>query len=57
MHFNWSALKNAIIDGVRQLASRPIYILTMIGVPLFCSFFFLDFMKEGLPVKTPGGDC
>ncbi|MDE6115398.1 MAG: ABC transporter permease [Muribaculum sp.] len=53
MHFNWSALKNAIVDGVRQLASRPIYLLTMVGVPLFCSFFFLDFMNEGLPLKTP----
>ena len=53
MHFNWSALKNAIVDGVRQLASRPIYLLTMVGVPLFCTFFFLDFMNEGLPLKTP----
>ena len=53
MHFNWSALKHAIVDGVRQLASRPIYLLTMVGVPLFCTFFFLDFMTEGLPLKTP----
>lgn len=53
MHFNWSALKNAIVDGVRQLVSRPIYLLTMVGVPLFCTFFFLDFMTEGLPLKTP----
>lgn len=53
MQFNWSALKNAIVDGVRQLASRPIYLLTMIGVPLFCTFFFLDFMREGLPLRTP----
>lgn len=53
MNFNWSALKHAIVDGVRQLVSRPIYLITMVGVPLFCTFFFLDFMTEGLPLKTP----
>lgn len=53
MNFNWSALKHAIVDGIRQLTSRPIYLITMVGVPLFCTFFFLDFMTEGLPLKTP----
>ncbi len=53
MNFNWSALKHAIVDGIRQLVSRPIYLITMVGVPLFCTFFFLDFMTEGLPLKTP----
>lgn len=53
MRFNWTALRRAVVDGIRQLGSRPIYILTMIGVPLFCTFFFLDFMDEGLPLKNP----
>ncbi len=53
MQFNRSAIKNAVIGGIRQLVSRPLYILTMIGVPLFCTFFFLDFLDEGLPMKSP----
>ena len=48
-----SPFRNALLDGIKQLASRPIYILVMIGVPLFGVLFFLDLMDEGLPLKAP----
>ncbi len=48
-----SSLRNALTDGIKQLTSRPIYILGMIVVPMFVAFFFLDLMDEGLPLKAP----
>lgn len=39
--------------SVRQLASRRIYWLTMVVMPLFCMIFLTDLLREGLPVKTP----
>lgn len=39
--------------SVRQLASRPIYWLTMIVMPLFCMIFLTDLLHEGLPIKAP----
>lgn len=49
----FGALGRAFRDGVAQLCSRPIYILVMVVVPIFATFFFLDFMNEGLPLKLP----
>lgn len=48
-----SSIRKALIDGIKQLTSRPIYILGMIAVPMFVAFFFLDLMDEGLPLKAP----
>ena len=53
MSFPISTIKRALHDGVRQLVSRPIYVIAMIVVPLFCAFFFLDLMSEGLPLQSP----
>ena len=39
--------------SVRQLASRRIYWLTMIVMPLFCMIFLTDLLREGLPIKAP----
>ena len=49
----FGALGRAVHDGIAQLCSRPIYILMMLVVPVFTTFFFLDFMDEGLPLKSP----
>ncbi|WP_289856967.1 ABC transporter permease [uncultured Muribaculum sp.] len=46
-------LANSVIYGWNQLCSRPVYLMLMIVVPLFSTFFFLDFMNEGLPQKLP----
>lgn len=40
---------------LRRLTSRRIYIVMMTIVPLACAFFFLNLMKEGLPLKVPVG--
>ena len=39
--------------SVRQLASRRIYWLTMVVMPLFCMIFLTDLIREGLPIKAP----
>lgn len=49
----FGALGRAVSDGIAQLCSRPIYVLMMLVVPIFATFFFLDFMNEGLPLKSP----
>lgn len=43
----------AVTRSIRQLTGRKLYIAIMIGVPLFCTFFFLSLMSEGLPLKVP----
>ena len=48
-----SGIVKALTDGVRQLASRPIYVLMMVFVPLLSTFFFVDLMEEGIPEKCP----
>lgn len=39
--------------SVRQLASRRIYWLTIVVMPLFCMIFLTDLLREGLPIKAP----
>lgn len=39
--------------GILTLCSRRIYIFMMVIVPLGCTFFFLNLMHEGLPLKVP----
>lgn len=41
--------------GILTLCSRRIYIFMMVIVPLGCTFFFLNLMHEGLPLKVPVG--
>lgn len=41
------------IREVRRLVSRPIYLFTMIIVPIGCAFFFVSLLDEGLPTKVP----
>lgn len=48
-------LLNLFKREIRRLCSRKIYIFMMLIVPLGCSFFFLDLMKEGLPLRVPVG--
>ena len=45
----------SIRRGIRTLCSRRIYIFMMVVVPLGCTFFFLNLMHEGLPLKVPVG--
>ena len=40
---------------LRRLTSRTICIFMMLIVPLGCSFFLLNLMNEGLPLKVPVG--
>ena len=42
-----------IVRELRLLVSRPIYVLCMVGAPLFCCLFLLSLMHEGLPHKIP----
>ncbi|MCH5347128.1 MAG: ABC transporter permease [Muribaculaceae bacterium] len=41
--------------GVVTLVSRPIYLMMMVIVPVAVALFFVDLMKEGLPLKAPVG--
>jgi len=38
---------------MRRIASRPIYLMSMIGAPLLCFIFFTTLMNEGLPQNLP----
>ena len=40
---------------LRRITSRKIYIVMMLIVPLGFTFFFLNLMNEGLPLKIPVG--
>ncbi len=42
-----------LIREVRRLASRPIYLFTIIIVPIGCALFFVSLLNEGLPTKVP----
>lgn len=48
-------LLNLIKRELRRLTSRKVYIFMMLIVPLGCTFFFLNLMNEGLPLKVPVG--
>ncbi len=45
----WKSVKR----GVVQLVRRPIYLVSMILIPIGTALFLLDLMKEGLPEKVP----
>lgn len=52
-------MKQGFFSTVRReicrLASRPIYLVGMLVVPLAMTFFFLEMLREGLPLKVPAG--
>lgn len=48
-----SALWQTMKREWRQLCSRPIYIVTMVAVPVLSGLFFLSLLGEGLPQKVP----
>lgn len=45
--------RTIFIREVRRLVNRPIYLFTMIIVPIGCAFFFVSLLDEGLPTKVP----
>ncbi|MDE5988338.1 MAG: ABC transporter permease [Duncaniella sp.] len=48
-------LTDIIRRELRLMTSRKIYVVMMLVVPLACTFFFLNLMHEGLPLKVPVG--
>lgn len=46
-------LTDSLARGWRQLASRRVYMVMMVIVPMLFGFFFLSLLKEGLPLKVP----
>jgi ABC-2 type transport system permease protein len=48
-----TGLKATILRELHRLCSRKIYIFAIFCVPLGMAFFFLNFLEQGLPLKTP----
>ena len=46
-------LLQSLAYGWRRLCSRKLYIAAMVVVPVAFAIFFVDLMKEGLPLKVP----
>ena len=46
-------LRATMIRELRRLASLPIYLLTMVAVPIMCALFFVSLLDNGLPTKVP----
>jgi ABC-2 type transport system permease protein len=38
---------------LRRLVSRPIYLMSMVGVPIVITLFFVSLLDDGLPTKVP----
>lgn len=49
------ALWNVVKRECRRLVSRPLYLFSMVGAPLFCYIFFTTLMDSGLPQDMPVG--
>ena len=49
------ALWNVVKREFRRLVSRPLYLFSMVGAPLFCYIFFTTLMGSGLPQDMPVG--
>ncbi len=49
----WKILRQSIAYGWRLLCSRPAFFGVAVFLPLFCDFFFLNLMHEGLPLRVP----
>lgn len=53
---NYSTIKRIWMIMVREwriLTSRRIYLIAMVGAPLFCVVFFFSLMEKGLPENLP----
>lgn len=48
-----SALWRVCVREVRCMVSRPVYLLCMVGTPLFVALFFLTMLQKGLPEHIP----
>jgi ABC-2 type transport system permease protein len=48
-------LRKLLLRECRRLVSRPLYLLCMVGAPLFCYIFFTTLMADGLPTNMPVG--
>lgn len=46
-------MKALLIRSVRQLCGRPLYLVCMLFIPLFCFVMITDLMREGLPWRVP----
>lgn len=49
----WKLLRQSIAYGWSYLASRKLFVGAALFIPLFCDFFFLNLMSEGLPLRVP----
>lgn len=49
----WNSFISSFKAGVRQLASRPLYLVCMIAIPIASSLFLLNLMSDGLPKRVP----
>lgn len=47
------AFQNIFHRECKQILSRPLYLFGMVGVPLFCFFFFTSLVEQGLPKDIP----
>jgi ABC-2 type transport system permease protein len=47
--------RKLLLRECRRLVSRPLYLLCMVGAPLFCYIFFTTLMADGLPTNMPVG--
>ena len=46
-------LRAIFVRECKRLVSRPVYLICIIGVPLFCAFFFPTLMWQGVPNDLP----
>ncbi len=51
----WSYIKESIVRGTVQLVRRPMYVLTIIIVPLLSAWILLDMMSPGSVRRVPVG--
>ncbi len=49
LHRIWMIMKREC----KRIISRKLYIFCLLIIPLFCLFFFLSLMNEGLPTEIP----
>lgn len=42
-----------MVEEWRMILGKPLYLLLILGAPIFISFFFLDLMKAGAPNELP----
>jgi len=51
----YSYFCDVFIRECKLLVKRPINLFCMIGVPIFCAFFYTSLMDKGLPTELPIG--